>query len=288
MLWEPSADLAEIWSEICRVEPRAATLMNAVVDRLITQDVAGWEEINQGQHNFPADYYLIRHGLPLAELSGWPSVLHPDLIDGLALHFWWGCCWRHLDNLLDTDVSTQDAVSVAATSILRAARFHQSFCCATGAKWADEAIVLINLVCATASREREQPIPRDEIWKRAAPFYIVPRTVFQFDENTELAYRAYINARGLAHDIDDLFSDIKAGIHSLPSSWLTEAIDSRSFRRETVAHWFERAYVELEDAIDTIRKTTPIQNRITALLTDELERYCRTLSLRATHPVLPA
>jgi hypothetical protein len=256
--------------------------MNAVVAHLITQDAAGWQKLNQRQHNFPPDYYLIRHGLPLAELSGWPSTLHPHLIEGLALHFWWECCWRHLDNLLDADTSMQDVVSAAATSVLRAARLHEGFCRTSGIQWAAEATALIELVCITASQERRHPIPRDEIWKRAAPFYIVPRTVFRFSEDAESAYRAYINARGLAHDIDDLFSDIKAGIQSLPSSWLAEAIDNRSFRRDSLAHWFERAHVELEDAIRIVRGAVPNTSRITVLLTDELEEFCQTLTPRTT------
>lgn len=281
MPWEPSADLADTWRDICRVEPRCAVLIESVVAQLAIQDASGWHEIRLCEHNFPPDYYLIRHGLPLAELAGWPIVSPPHLIDGLALHFWWECCWRHLDNLLDVDGPSQGLVATAAIATLRAGRLHQKFCGSAGISWSDEASSLLDLVCRTAVQERLQPIPRDEIWKRAAPFFIVPRTIFRFDEYTEKGYQAYINARGLAHDIDDLLSDLSTGIHSLPSSWLHEISDERTFRRDVIARWFKRAREELDEAIRIARRLIPNTNRVSCVLVGELESFSATLASRA-------
>jgi hypothetical protein len=283
-MWEPSEDFAGLWAKICTVQPSSGALMEALAIQLEADDPEAWRTAGLSENRGRRDSYLLRFGMPLAELTGWPQVIHPQLIDGLALHFWWGDCWRRLDDLLDEVPVTPFKISSAAHAIMRATRLHQKHSCKTGAKWSDEASNLIQLLCATALEEKQHPISRDQIWRRATPFLIIPRTVFELSAEIELAYCSYINAYGLVHDIHDVLSDIKLGIRSLPDAWFSEISVDRTFKRDVVIGWFDKVAIELGEAVAAAQLTLRSKDSIMRVFLDELDDHCASLGPYSSPP----
>jgi hypothetical protein len=237
-----------------------------------------WKDMGSDAHAYRRDNYLIRHGLSLAELTGWPTEPRPKLVKGLAVHFWWAWAWRHLDNVLDREPNMSYNVGEAAVAICRAARLQQELCWGKRDTWTFQANLLLLLLCSVATEEHCSPLGRNEIWKRASPFFIVPRTFFCLDKRSEERYQAYINAEGLAHDIHDVLADVRLGIRSLPSSWFAEIDPNQGFRRDVVSEWFDRAERELAEVIREARALSVSRElRIVNFMINEPEELRKSL-----------
>lgn len=251
--WVPSLGMRELWGRLTKEVPDAEALLMATVKQIVKLDADAWLEMSLPENEYRRDNYLIRYGLPLAELFGWPQN-NSTLAEGLAVHFFWAVSWRHLDNVLDSNVVDQAEVGKIAVALCRAMKAQTESERHLGIAPSHEVSNLLQLLCATAKEERRAPIALQNIWQRAAPFLVVPRTLLRLSPELEDIYKAYINVDGLAHDIHDLMSDQKLGIQSLPISWF-EALDADfAFRRDVVNAWFDKAEHELENAIEHLRQ----------------------------------
>lgn len=246
--------MRELWGRLTEEIPDAEALVMATVKQIVKLDADAWLEMSLPKNEYRRDSYLIRYGLPLAELSGWPQKKDSILAEALAVHFFWAVSWRHLDNVLDSNVVDQAEVGKLAVALCRAMKAQTEIEQHFESAPSHEVGNLLQLLCATAKEERRAPIALQNIWHRAAPFLVVPRTLLKLPPEFEDIYKAYINVDGLAHDIHDLMTDQKLGIQSLPISWF-EALDADfAFRRDVVNAWFDKAERELENAIELLRQ----------------------------------
>jgi len=243
------------WTRLVVQVPQSATLIASVADRVAGIDHRLWDWMAQSEHSYRRDNYLIRYGLPLAELYGWPDRNDPLLVEALSVHFFWALTWRHLDNIVDSHAVDPLEVGRLALALYRASRVHSEVALRFGIpSRSDEVAELILLLCTTAHSERIAPVRRTDIWRRAAPFLIVPRTLLGIGDEREQIYQAYINLDGLSHDIHDLLDDVSRGIKSLPSSWFAELDPQSAFRRGIVDAWFLKAAHEVAAALDQVER----------------------------------
>lgn len=240
--------MRDVWAGIVDAVPESAMLLGAVIERIASHDQTVWASMSLPESSHRRDSYLIRYGLPLAEIYGWPERNDPVLADALAAHFFWALSWRHLDNVLDASVVDQIEVGNLAVALSRASRLQCEVACRIGVAWSDDAAELLRVLCITAQNERRAPIPRESIWHRAAPFLIVPQTLLRLGAEREALYQAYINLDGLAHDIHDLLTDVRLGIRSLPASWFADLDPQLGFRRDIADAWFDKAAREVAAA----------------------------------------
>jgi hypothetical protein len=225
--WKPGAAIGDVWSEIEQRVPHAEALIQATCDRIHSFDVGLWESMQLPSNQARCDSYLVRYGLPVAELAGWPAQVNDVLVDALAAHFFWSMCWRKMDDVLDAPQPAADATAAI--------------------------VGLLESLCHTADEERRQTVPKDQIWRRATPFLVAGRTLLKLGDQQDAIYRAYINVDGLSHDIHDLLGDVRLGIRSLPSRWFDELDSDRAFRRDIVEQWFLRSRAELHGAVADLR-----------------------------------
>lgn len=257
-MWAPSSDIEEVWREIERRVPHADGFIQLVCDRIRLFDGELWAMMQEPSNWARRDSYLVRYGLPVAELAGWPNQVADVLVDALAAHFFWSMCWRKMDDVLDAPQPAADAVAAMTAAVCQASRVHTLVCERHGLPWADSIVGLLASLCATAAAERRECVPRDQIWRRATPFLIAGRTLLKLGDEQDAVFRAYINVDGLSHDIHDLLGDIRLGIRSLPSRWFDELDHDRAFRRDIVDQWFVRGRSELHGAIDDLRKLAAV------------------------------
>ena len=252
--WHPSSGYKDLWKKLVSEIPDAEMLVVSTVKQIVKHDADAWSEMSLSENEYRRDSYLIRYGLPLAELAGWPKRNDPIVAEALAVNFFWAECWRRLDNVLDTNTVDQDEVGKLAVAICRATKIHFNVANCLDIESFQEMQDSLQLVCAIAKKERRAPIEREDIWLRATPFLIVPRTLLRLSPEHEDIYKAYINVNGLAHDIHDLMSDHKLGIQSLPVSWFGALDTDMAFRRDVVNAWFDKAEQELGSAIEHIKR----------------------------------
>jgi hypothetical protein len=113
------------------------------------------------------------------------------------------------------------------------------------AEWR-EAEGLIEQTCRVAVQERMEGVGREDIWRRASPFLIVPRTVLKLEESRDFLYRRLLGVLGLEHDIHDLLDDIRRGFRTEPARWLREIDPYETFRPDVIRAWFIHAASQLE------------------------------------------
>jgi hypothetical protein len=257
--WHPSSDYKNLWKRLVSEIPEAETLVVSTAEQIVKHDADAWSEMSLPENEYRRDSYLIRYGLPLAELAGWPKRKDALVAEALAVNFFWAECWRRLDNVLDSNIVDQVEIGELAVAVCRATKIHIDVAQHLDIASFHEVLDSLRLVCAIAKEERRAPIEREDIWQRATPFLIVPRTLLRLSTEHEDIYKAYINVNGLAHDIHDLITDHKLGIQSLPVSWFGALDTDMAFRREVVNAWFDKAEQELGNAIEHIRRFSSVK-----------------------------
>lgn len=232
-----------IWSRILERRPEAQQLADLVFDQVARARRVGVEELHADGPR--AETYFVRYVLTLAELAGWPSSGQLNIGKQLAAHYEWCWTWRRLDDILDASPSAEGVASLAK-SLMRATSALVSLIDESQeAKWR-EVEGLIEQTCRIAVQERMEGVGRENIWRRASPFLIIPRTVLKLDESRDLLYRRLLGLLGLEHDIHDLLDDLRRGFRTEPARWLREIDPYETFRPDVIRTWFMHAASQLE------------------------------------------
>lgn len=282
--WHPASDILPLWERVKATRPEASQLIQAVTDRISQRSPNAWNEISAIDACLRRDTYLIKYGLPVAELAGWPDRIDAVLVDGLTGHFLWCLCWRRLDSVLDSRTIKADDIAQLVVAVARATEFHMEIVLRSKLPGLDEAIHLLKNTCEVAQEEHLAPLPLERIWERASPLLVVPLDIFGLGAEEEQIYCKYLNIAGLLHDIHDLVDDLESGIHSLPSAWLKEIDPDRVFRPDVLQKWFRRAEVELSQAIAQVRmKLSDWDAKILNVLLDDADEYRKEITLSVSN-----
>jgi hypothetical protein len=254
--WMPSQRFKTHWYAIVDLQPSSERLLNHVSRRIASADPIGWREMARPVQVYRRDSYLVRFGLALAEVAGWPQELDTHLVaDSLASHFLWSVAWRRLDDVVDAPGLDIDRVGRSSRSIWVAAAYHERLCIKHRISTDGEHIrSLLELTCTTAKRERIAPIRKADIWRRAAPLFIVPHSLLGMSKERTRAYQDYIGLMGLVHDVGDVADDLARGIRSLPVAWMREIEPTSTFRADVLNAWCRRAGLELLRWVRQIRQ----------------------------------
>ncbi len=200
------------------------------------------------------DAYLIRCVLPIAELAEPKEYGSEGLIEALCVHLLWCLYWRSLDTLLDDRARPTESVEDLAQVLCTAVQANTQL----RARLASQTPLDLSHVlepCSIYRRETEGSTEIDDIWRRASPFLIVPESILHLAPKRLDAYKAYLNLFGLVHDAQDLMSDIRQGLESLPIRWLREIDPDLQLRPRTLGLYYRRA----ADAIAELTRQTKAQ-----------------------------
>jgi hypothetical protein len=232
-----------IWSRVLALRPEAQELADLVFAHVASARRVTVDELRADGPR--SETYFVRYVLTLAELAGWPSRPPLSISRELAAHFEWCWAWRRLDDILDASPNAE-GIAALVKSLMRA----------TGAlirlmdeshevEWR-EVEELLEQTCRVVVRERMEGVGREDIWRRASPFLIIPRTVLKLAEGQDLLYRKLLGLLGLEHDIHDLFDDMRRGFRTEPARWLREIDPYETFRPDVLRSWFTHAASQLE------------------------------------------
>lgn len=238
--WAPQTVFCPLWEEILKCRPSASQLIASVLQRLRVVDQSVSEELSLPSCVEFRDAYLIRFVLPVAELANAEAYCTDDMVDALCVHLLWCLYWRSLDTLLDDPRRPTESVEDLAHVLVTAVRCDTQL----RAKLRLTVALKTELVvqpCSVYRSEKKGSTLIDDIWRRASPFLIVPETIFQFPAERMDAYKAYLNVFGLAHDCQDLFTDIQQGLESVPVRWLRDIDADLQLHPRTLRAYYGRA-----------------------------------------------
>lgn len=251
--WTPQPALAPLWAAVLAVRPDAGVLIHRVIERLQAFDADFGAEMAGEDEAHLRDAYLIRFVLPLAELAA-KGTSAKLLCEAMTAQLLWCYHWRTLDNVLDSAEYDAGVVRQLTVATVRAAEYHAVVAIRHDLPTLLSKTSLLSMACDAARLERAAGIPTKQIWKRAAPFFIVPSSLLSCSERQLEAYRSYINVLGLCHDVADLFSDVENGILSVPVSWLRAGQGYADFGQSVAHQFFSRAQEEIGQAATVARK----------------------------------
>lgn len=272
-MWEPSQHFFDVWNKIEQSANGSRELCLKIAREIEQVSPDTWKTMCDESQLARRDSYLIRHCLPLAELS---ALAECEIIHALAQNFLWQVAWRQIDDAIDAPRATPEMISRAIVSVADAAMAH-------GARYGkgDHANMreLLSRSIDVSVAEKSQGISIEDTWARAAPFLIVPNSCLELSRESISTYKAFIAADGLAHDIHDLASDLELHIRSLPVRWLEEIDSNRTFLPATIDKWHARCAAELRNAISKVREFDADRKYIVmAILLDDLEALADDLA----------
>lgn len=231
--------------------PESAELVQHVLNEVGRFDPELATELQGATCVHLRDAYLLRFVLPVAELAGWPERNADILHEALAVHLLWCLYWRSLDTLLDNgardDRLIEDFIQVA----IRTVRCDTQLRCTYGLA-TDQSLAPAWEPCIVFRAEQSGSLQQDDVWRRAAPFLIVPESVLTLNVRRIAAFRTYLTLLGVAHDVFDILSDVKGGIRSAPLRWLAEIDPDLQLQPRHLGAYYRRAAAELTSLVAAV------------------------------------
>ena len=248
-----------LWTQAAAITPAIVVLRDNVFDLLATAPTAG-----NGRGlvvSRRTRLYFMLYALPLAELCGWPRKVRTDLHRSLAVHLVWCWLWRRADDVLDVYELNADSIEELIHAAVGAALFHQRQLGILSPQDSNNVLADLSLMINAARMERRKGVSVGRIWMRASPFLIVPNTQLHLSIQHSRAYKNYICAAGLVHDVRDLLDDIERGILSMPSKWLRDKENPLSLN--TLEEVYRRADQTVSRLLTAVEKALPDHAEIT-------------------------
>lgn len=206
-----------LYEDLASIDPTLPALLARVVSELLEFDstlVSAWETEGIAPK---IGTYLLRYVTPAYELLGsdgqraYETVLGAELLSV--------CAWRAFDNCMDAHVSHKISHLASLLGFSRLNEFSQKY-------WPnrDPQRLLSHYVEMSdcALNETETPVAITDIWKRCSVLLYPLESLTQLSPVTVNIFKSYINISGLAHDIDDFFTDLTSDIVSWPVAWFRE------------------------------------------------------------------
>ena len=274
-----------LWAEICNVQPLSRALVAEIFEAIdVLCAPNGLSQFQADEPWYRTWNYVCRHLLPVAELSGWPASERRALPRNLACHLLWCHAWRRLDDVLDVQERSVDAISRAWLFLSMALAATLQSVETDRKDVAALAFEYVAITCDTAAVERTLGIAYSDIWKRAAPLLFVPERMIELPERSIIIYKDYINLAGLLHDSQDVLDDVARGIRSIPSDWLRTVREESALDLCAMNGFFATAESMLSGALETIRASLgDMQAPIMRLLLGKVELELGSFRSGARH-----
>lgn len=278
-----SEDLLSVYVNIEKHYPNIEYFLQLLSQRVYEFSPFIWNKMSKDNTIQMRNRHFLCYSLLISELYESNNDINANnsfLLDGLALDFFWYVYWRHLDNLLDSDLNSpkEEQISSLSQLSLEISWIHDLLFSKYSLPNKEIAKSYVSKTCDISKQEKKQPLDKSRIWERGLLHCLVPVAYFQFCEQKIELLRRYICAKGLIHDIYDVMDDFKKGTQSVPVSWIYELDLCNLFSPENSAKFFIKASQELLLSIEAVHSlNSTSQSTIINVLLEELQKNANNL-----------
>lgn len=247
----------KMYNQLLYINNSIPCTIEKVIQEINTYDptlIKFWEEA--GLKN-KLTTYLLHYVIPFNELLVSENKSETRILTSLLLSCF---AWRSFDNCVDKHLSPKNTHTISLRSCLQLVDYiHYSFSLNSSKTIQSHYDIMIE----QSLNEIKFPIKLDDIWKRCSIFLLAPETLGKLNDENISIFKNYINYTGLAHDMNDIISDLSAGIISLPISWLRKDNPYDILDVKSVDNVYRKAKIEVKHIEEyfekvEIRKNYPI------------------------------
>jgi hypothetical protein len=218
--FDPDPRTAALCLDLSRIDPTVDDVVTDVVSQLDSYDPGLLETWRVEGLLLKAGVYTVHYLLPLKELlllqgtKPVSPILAAQLLSCVA--------WRTFDNCVDGHEHYRVGPRKSLAACLHLVEFIQS---RFGRSLTRELLAHYCTMTEQAVQEAHASIALDDIWRRCSILLLVPEHLAGLEEASLNLYRSYLCYCGLAHDMNDIVSDLTCGTQSLPLEWLRDSYD---------------------------------------------------------------